>query len=68
MIEPATVRIQTTPDNRVTVSVTLPAALECLPVHERRLAVEVAARRVLEGSLSRLERMAHPTRRLAKAG
>lgn len=68
MIEPATVRLATTPDNRVSVSVTLPANLEALPEHERRRVVEDAAERVARGSLARLDRIAHPTRQLARAG
>lgn len=62
MREPAFVRIATTPDNRVSVSVTLPAGLEALPLDERRRVVEEAAERVAGGSLARLDRMAHPSR------
>lgn len=68
MIEPATVRLATTPDNRVSATVTLPANLETLPLDERRRVVEEAAERLAGGSLARLDRMAHPTRQLARAG
>lgn len=69
MSETATVRIETTPDNRVEARVTLPANLEALPEHARREVIEAAAQRLLDGSIARLDRMAHPTRRqLARAG